>query len=114
VFLGNIIINNKDMAYVNNYVDLYVNAHSFPFYPSYCRLLKKNKKFNALSVDGRVLCYGGWTKEGKKYMGCVQAPAYGHGRTGTEDINGVGRVGRGYIVKFPHPMHFLPSSDERA
>jgi hypothetical protein len=30
----------------------------------------KNKKFNALSVDGRVLCYGGWTKEGKKYMGC--------------------------------------------
>jgi hypothetical protein len=27
------------------------------------------KKFNALSVDGRVLCYGGWTKEGKKYMG---------------------------------------------
>jgi hypothetical protein len=38
-----------------------------------------------------------------------KAPAYGHGRTGTEDINGVGRVGRGYIVKFPHPMHFLPS-----
>jgi hypothetical protein len=31
---------------------------------------KKKKKFNALSVDGRVLCYGGWTKEGKKYMGC--------------------------------------------
>jgi hypothetical protein len=30
----------------------------------------------------------------------VQAPAYGHGRTGTEDINGVGRVGRGYIVKY--------------
>ena len=30
------------MAYVNNYVDLYVNAHSFPCYPSYCRLLKKN------------------------------------------------------------------------
>jgi hypothetical protein len=30
---------------------------------------KKKKKFNALSDDGRVLCYGGWTKEGKKYMG---------------------------------------------
>jgi hypothetical protein len=28
----------------------------------------------------------------------VQAPAYGHGRTGTEGINGVGRVGRDYIV----------------
>ena len=36
----------------------------------------------------------------------MQAPAYGHGRTGTVGINGVGRVGRGYIVKFPHPMHF--------
>jgi hypothetical protein len=45
----------------------------------------ENKKFNALSVDGRVLCYGGWIK----------------------DINGVKRVGRGYIVNFPHPMHFL-------
>jgi hypothetical protein len=31
---------------------------------------KKKKKINALSVDGRVLWYGGWTKEGKKYMGC--------------------------------------------
>jgi hypothetical protein len=31
---------------------------------------EKKKKINALSVDGRVLCYGGWTKEGKKYMGC--------------------------------------------
>jgi hypothetical protein len=31
---------------------------------------KKKKTFNALSVDGRVLWYGGWTKEGKKYMGC--------------------------------------------
>jgi hypothetical protein len=31
---------------------------------------EKKKKFNALSVDGRVLWYGGWTKEGKKYMGC--------------------------------------------
>ena len=27
-----------------------------------------------------------------------------------EGINGMGRVGRDYIVKFPHPMHFLPSS----
>jgi hypothetical protein len=25
----------------------------------------KKKKFNALSVDDRVLWYGGWTKEGK-------------------------------------------------
>ena len=59
---------------------------SHPFYPvdTYCarpsmavgwclhrRLRReKKKKINALSVDGRVLCYGGWTKEGKKYMGC--------------------------------------------
>jgi hypothetical protein len=40
---------------------------------------KKKKKFNALSVDGRVLCYGGWTKEGKKYMGCGNF-AHGHRR----------------------------------
>jgi hypothetical protein len=43
----------------------------------------------------------------------VQAPAYSHGRTGTVGINEVRRVGRGYIVKFPHPMHFLLSSGER-
>ena len=29
---------------------------------------KKKEKINALSVDGRVLWYGGWTKEGKKYQ----------------------------------------------
>ena len=45
----------------------------------------------------------------------VQAPAYGHGRTGTVGINGVERVGRGYIVKFPHPMHFcLRQAKERS
>ena len=36
----------------------------------------------------------------------VQAPVYGHGRKGREGINGKGRVGRDYIVKFPRPMHF--------
>ena len=28
----------------------------------------------------------------------------------TEVINGVGRVVRGYLVEFPHPMYFFPSS----
>jgi hypothetical protein len=31
---------------------------------------------------------------------------FGHGRKGREGINGVGKVRRGYIVKFPHPMYF--------
>jgi hypothetical protein len=43
--------------------DYIVNfPHPMHFLPS--------SEINALSVDGRVLCYGGWTKEGKKYMGC--------------------------------------------
>ena len=37
---------------------------------------KKEKKFNALSVDGRVLCYGGWTKAGKYYIGFCNSPTY--------------------------------------
>jgi hypothetical protein len=36
----------------------------------------------------------------------VQAPAYGHGKKGRKGINGVEKVRRGYIVKFPHPMYF--------
>jgi hypothetical protein len=44
----------------------------------------------------------------------VQAPAYGHGKKGREGINGVGKVRRGYIVKFPHPMYFsLRWAEER-
>ena len=35
----------------------------------------------------------------------MQAPAYGHGKKGREGIDGVGKVRRGYIVKFPHPMY---------
>ena len=31
---------------------------------------KKKKTTAALSVDGRVFCYGRLPKEGKKYMGC--------------------------------------------
>ena len=45
----------------------------------------------------------------------MQAPAYGHGRKGREGINGVGKVRRGYIVKFPHPMYFsLRWAEERS
>jgi hypothetical protein len=50
-------------------------------------------------------------KKGKSTWG-VEIPQYNP--LGTVGINGVRRVGRGYIVNFPHPMHFLPSSDERA
>jgi hypothetical protein len=32
------------------------------------------KKINALSVDGRVLCYALWPDEGKKYMGSGNSP----------------------------------------
>jgi 3D (Asp-Asp-Asp) domain-containing protein len=35
---------------------------------------KKNKKFNALSVDGRVLCYGGLVKKRKKDKGGLNSP----------------------------------------
>jgi hypothetical protein len=35
--------------------------------------------------------------------------AYGRGRKRTDLINGVGRVVRGYIVEFQHPMYFFPS-----
>jgi hypothetical protein len=37
------------------------------------RLLRRKnpqEKFDALTVDGRVLCYGRLPNEGKKYMGC--------------------------------------------
>ena len=49
------------------------------------------------------------------YMGMLVrtlllATVYGHGRKRTEVINGVGRVVRGYLVEFPHPMYFFPSS----
>ena len=40
---------------------------------------------------------------------------FGHGRKGREGINGVGKVRRGYIVKFPHPMYFsLRRAKERS
>jgi hypothetical protein len=38
----------------------------------YIGLIKK--KINALSVDGRVLCYALWPDEGKKYMGSGNSP----------------------------------------
>ena len=39
---------------------------------------------------------------------------FDHGRKGREGINGVGKVRRGYIVKFPHPMYFsLRWAEER-
>ena len=44
----------------------------------------------------------------------MQAPAYGHGKKGRKGINGVEKVRRGYIVKFPHPMYFsLRWAEER-
>jgi hypothetical protein len=40
---------------------------------------------------------------------------FGHGRKGREGINGVGKVRRGYIVKFQHPMYFsLRRAKERS
>jgi hypothetical protein len=56
----------------SSFDSLKVSAESVRWEGSLQRRLRreKKKKFNALSVDGRVLCYGGWTKEGKKYMGC--------------------------------------------
>ncbi len=42
---------------------------------------------------------------------CGQS-TYDHERKRTDVIKAVGTVGRGYLVKFLHPMYFLPSWDK--
>jgi hypothetical protein len=64
--------NNITPSHLSHAVDIFCARPSMAV--GWClqrrlRRKKKKKKFNALSVDGRVLCYGGWTKEGEKVHG---------------------------------------------
>jgi hypothetical protein len=61
----------------------------------------KKKKINALSVDGRVLCYGGWTKEGKKYMNYFTSSVdtvYMHCATPLFNRQSMAHIVRKYII----------------